>query len=163
MKYCYGISSLTQDCKHIFMCDIDRYIHSYPLERLIKYIQSKYYLSDMYIFKSTHGFNMLTLDKLPLKMVHNINKSITFCDTDFNKYSFKRGYYVLRIDKDKELINIIPHNGLDAWVKSNAHKKFLKEVMHLNIKPKGVFDDYTIMDLIEYPSKKDGYIDKQKQ
>ena len=154
LKCCYGISSRCDTHEHIFMIDYDG-ITLEEVKKHLKFVQEDYKLSDIYIMSSTHGFNAICLDKLPLSIIYNIGISVfSPACRDFFKYGFKREYYVLRFDNDKDLVCILPGNGIRD--KSTPHKEFLE--MFFNFKIKGEnFDENKILTVIQYPSKKNGY------
>ena len=161
VKCCYGVSSKVSDFDHVFMIDYDN-IELEDVLHHVKVIQKEYNLSDMYIIKSTHGFNVISLDMLFPSLIYNIGIDIRSpADQDFFKYGFKRGYYVLRFDKDKELIGIIT-NKSNIYKKSLAHKKFLEWFFNIIIHPDN-YDDNDKIDIIQYPSNKNGFhlVDKE--
>jgi len=96
-KIAYGITSQAADDSHIFISDIDKDIPLDQVKAYCKVIQKHFDLSDIYIMKSNHGYNLVSLDKLPLKLVYQINHTIPYVDKVFNRLAFlNRGLYVLR-------------------------------------------------------------------
>ena len=161
VKCCYGVSSKVSDFDHVFMIDYDD-IELVDVLKHIVSIQNDFNLSDMYIIRSTHGFNVICLDMLTASLIYNIGVAIRSpADRNFFKYGFKRGYYVLRFDKDKELIGIVA-NYSDKYSKSLAHKRFLEWYFNITIHPSN-FDENDKIDIIQYPSNKNGYhlVDKE--
>lgn len=154
---CYGISSLTQDNQHIFMADSDG-ISFYTFRLEMKRIQAVYDLSDIFIIKSTHGFNAFSLDKLTLNLIYDIGINSRVMDRDFFVYGLPRGYFTLRMDQDKQLATILNCIVPNKFEKSNAHRLFTEWFFNLIIPPKkDHFDNNTKLDIIQYPSDKNGY------
>ena len=76
-------------------------------------------------------------------------------DRDFFVYGFKRQYYVLRFDIDKRLVCILC-NDSKKYTKSFAHKLFLEWFFDIVIRDSN-FDDNDRIDIIQYPSRKNGF------
>ena len=153
---CYGISSLTQDNKHIFMADFDNITARDVIKELLK-LQNDYDLSHVFVIKSRHGFNAICLDKLKLKQVYEICKSSDLIDKDFTYYNYVRRYYTLRFDRDKSLYSIL-HGFFNNTIQSNAHRKFLEFFFDIEYNPSYyIFDKFTKIDVIKYNSDKSGY------
>lgn len=124
-KYAYGITSKTEDGNNIYMGDIDQKISETELINLCEEIQVVYNLSDMYMIKSNNGFNIVTLDKLPLKLIYLINKEYELIDPIYTyMQTFRRGFYTLRTlpNSDKQFFGLLRHKG--CFNKSNAHRIF---------------------------------------
>lgn len=155
VKCCYGISSKVNDFDHVFMIDYD-HIELKDVLQHVTLIQKEYNLSDMYIIKSTNGFNVISLDMIHPSLIYNIGVDVhSPADRNFFKYGFKRGYYVLRFDKDKELVGIVT-NKCQVYEKSLAHKKFLEWFFSILIHDDN-FNEEDKIDIIQYPSNKDGF------
>lgn len=153
---CYGISSLVpNDGKHIFMIDYD-HVSFYSIVEDLHRIQAVYGLSDIYVIESTNGYNALSFDKLPLKLNYEIGIQSILTDRDFVLYGFDRGYYTLRFDKDKKLERVLP-TTFNKFPKSNAHREFMEWFFKKDIKKDSLFDDNKKLDIIQYPSDKNGY------
>ena len=136
MKYAYGVMSRTYDNAHIYMGDIDKDISLKEMTDICKKIQKQYLLSDIFIIKSSHGFNFYSLDKLALDVVKDINSSIKDIDSTFNYLAFyKRGFYVLRTmpKHDKKFIKTVKSIYPSIYVKSNAHRIYFNNVWDLDI------------------------------
>lgn len=156
-KCCYGISSVTQDYRHIFMADCDNKDKLKEFREWLDGLQIIHDLSDIYLIKSTHGYNAISLDKLSINSVYNFGMASNLIDTHFLKYGFRRNYFVIRFDKDKKLIEIMKNNN-SKYEKSQPHAWFLNLIFGLEIETNNSnFDDNTIIDIIQYPSDKNGY------
>lgn len=157
LRCCYGISSKANtDGGHVIYLDYDDKSYQCVKEHM-KYMQNEYMLGDFFLIKSTHGFNGVCLDILPLPVVKLIGCDVMSpCDRDFYKFGYKRGYYVLRFDCDKELIEIVPSVHYQ-YEKSLAHKNFLEWFFGIKIPDDPKFNSFTKIDIIQYPSDKNGY------
>lgn len=160
-KCAYGISSHAKDNKHIFMLDFDNVSKGLVLI-VLRRTQLTHKLSDLYIIKSTGGFNVISLDKLTLSAIKNLSTRCNYLnklvDNDFIKYGYKRGYYCLRFGADKELYGIMK-NDSSRFEKSLAHAEFLEWFFKIEIPKKNDFDDNEKIDIIKFPSKKHGFHD----
>lgn len=155
IKVCYGISSRVDRYHHVFMIDYDDISLEDVLRHVIR-IQKEYDLSDMYIIKSTHGFNAMCLDMLPLSLIYSIGIDIQSpADRNFFKYGFEREYFVLRFDMDKILLGVVA-NDSRKYTKSLAHKKFLEFYFDILVRDSN-FNDLDRLDIVQYPSDKNGY------
>lgn len=155
VKVCYGISSRIDRYSHVVMMDYDDVSLEDVLLHTIQ-MQKEYDLSDFYIIKSTHGYNSICLDMLPLGLIYSIGIDIQSpADRDFFKYGFNRKYFVLRFDCDKQLLGIVT-NDSKKYTKSLAHKKFLEWFFDILIRDNN-FDDNEKIDIIQYPSNKNGF------
>jgi len=158
----FGLSGLTEDNQHIFMLDADIEHNLFTdLKAICHNIQEDCCLSNIYIIQTTNGFNILSFDKLDLSYIPAIGGKYKIFDKDFYKIGFDWGYYDLRMDKDKRLIDIVVsrHN---VYQKSNAHREFFNMFFNVNIKKDNTFDDYKKVDLIEFVSDKHGYFKDNK-
>ena len=152
---CYGISSECDNFQHVLMMDYDG-ISLNTVKEHLKYIQKDYDLSDIYIIKSKHGYNAISLDKMQLSIIYHLGISV-FSPTDRNffKYGFERQYYVLRFDNDKELVEILKNNS-SKYEKSLAHKLFLEFFFNMKINCNNLGHN-TKLKIIQYPSYKNGF------
>lgn len=158
---CYGISSKADDKHgHVIFWDYDDndfLIFLKYLERM----QKMYNLSDIYIIKSTNGYNALCLDIVNAGVIFDMGTNVfSPCDRDFYKYGYQRGYYTLRFDRDKILENVLISHNTPTYKKSFAHKVFLEWFFasdNLKIDYDNFFNDYTKLKIIQYPSKKNGF------
>lgn len=156
LKCCYGISSQVNQFEHIFMIDYDHVDLKDITMHLID-LQQDYGLSDIYIIESTHGYNAVSLDCLPISLIYNIGMRVD-CpgDRQFFRYGFNRGYYTMRFDKDKKLIGILKSKN-HFYEKSIQHKKFLEWFFGITITIDDKFIDGNTIDVIQYPSTKNGF------
>ena len=162
VKCSYGVSSQCDHrAEHIFMIDYDGVSLENVREHL-KYIQKELGLSTIFIIKSKHGYNALSLDKLPISLIYSYGTNILSpADRDFFKYGYGRNYYVLRFDQDKEIVEILPSDS-KKYKKSEAHRIFMEFFFGLNIDYDNSFDDNQNIIFVQYPSNKNGYHDQEK-
>lgn len=158
-KCCYGISSKAdENGGNALFLDYDKVTLETTLEH-IEYLQDEYHLGNVYLIKSTNGFNAICLDVIPLSLCYAIgNDVISPCDRNFFKYGFERGYYTLRFDCSKQFLTIV--RSSNSWyLKSLAHKNFLNWFFDpdLVIMDDGRFNNYSKVNLVQFPSDKDGY------
>jgi len=156
LKYCYGITSETDDrLNHVFMMDFDG-IGLQTVKDYLNEIQVDNNLSDIYIIESTNGYNAISLDKLPQSLIYNWgNYAYSPADRQFLKIGFERGYFVLRFGHDKKLVETLI-NASNVYEKSLAHKKFLEWFFDIKIIC-APLDTNKKINLIRYPSEKHGY------
>jgi hypothetical protein len=160
-KCCYGISSKT-DAGNILMFDYDQK-DLYNFRQYLLYIQKSYNLSNIYIMSSKHGYNAICLDVMPLYIIYNIGIDILSpCDKNFFKYGYRRGYFTLRFDIDKKLIEILKSENR-LYEMSIGHKLFLEWFFSIKIENCNKFNYSSKITIIQYPSNKNGYhsIDKE--
>lgn len=119
-------------------------------------IQQKYNLSDIYIVKSTNGYNAFSLDKLTYDYLVKILTNTKYVDKDFIKYGLQRGFLTLRMGIDKKFKHIL-HNKSLAFTKSNAHKLFFKNIMNFPINDNIHYDNEEIITITVFPSNKHGF------
>lgn len=157
IKCCYGISSKADNNNgHIFMIDYDGIGIDSVIDHL-KQVQKEFNLSDIFVIKSTNGYNALSLDILFPSLIYSIGVSVESpADRNFFKYGFDRGYYTLRMDQDKTLHSIL-YNKSMTYDKSMAHKLFLEWFFDIYIDSDYCFNDNKTLNIIQYPSGKDGY------
>ena len=130
--------SRTYDNAHIYMGDIDKDISLKEMESIARKIQKQYLLSDIYIIKSSHGYNFYSLDKLALDVIKDINSSILVIDSTYNYLQYyKRGFYTLRTmpKHDKKFVKTIKsiYPSIYKNTKSNAHRIYFNNVWNLDI------------------------------
>lgn len=155
----FGITSKTQDNQHIYMGDIDDNLTFDEIMKVISELHKRG-LYEVILVESTNGFNLFSLDKMSLKMVHKLNGEIPFIDSEFNDLAYRlRGFYVLRIGNDKKIIGCYqnPCFTKPLFVKSNAHRKFFNVVYGLGLQHDKYYDDLAHYQLIAFNSKKHGH------
>lgn len=154
----FGITSKTQDNQHIYMGDID---NNPTFDELMETIQQLFIfgLRRVFVVKSTNGFNLYSLEKMPLKMIYHINSCIPFIDKEFNRLAFEmRKFYVLRIGSDKVYVGLWDNtNNVINRVESNSHRLFFNAVYRTGIYKEKNFDNYSIYQIIAFNSKKHGH------
>lgn len=155
-KCCYGVSSKAGANEHTLFLDYD-HIGLESVKTHLFYLQNEYSFSDIYIIKSTNGYNAICLDKIPLYLIFTLGNSVIApVDRNFIKYGFQRGYYTLRFDNDKQLIEVLKSDN-KKYDKSFAHKVFLEWFFRIKIDFDNTFDENTKLSIIQYPSTKNGY------
>jgi len=156
IRCCYGISSLCKNGQHVFMIDYDNKKLNDVIKHL-KYIQKDYNLSEIYIIKSTNGYNAISLDMLPLVVIYSIGTNdFSIADRKFFSYGLKQGFYTLRFGKDKELIKIL-HSVSNCHNKSLGHKMFLEWFFNLNIDNNINFTENDNINILQFKSNKYGF------
>lgn len=158
-KYCLGISSKTEDNKHIIMIDYDNIEYVTIIDEL-RGLQLDHELSDFYILKSNNGHNAICLDKFTIDELITILRDSNFIDIEYLKIAIKRGYFVTRIGVDKKLIQRL--FGFNRHTKSYAHRLFLYNIymdkMNETINEYNHYDDYKNYTMVAYESEKHGYL-----
>lgn len=154
-KVCFGITSRCFDNKHILFFDYDiKNINVVSAE--LEYLQKLFGLSYIYIISTDNGFNAFCLDKFSFNDIIVIYSRCEVICQDFVKYCIKRGYFTLRMSKYKKLCSIIKSNSF-IHEKSNAHKKFFKDIMVYHFNDSNNFDTSQTVVLESYGSNKHGY------
>jgi hypothetical protein len=164
-KIAFGITSQCQDNSHIFISDIDEEISIQAIKRISLRLQHDYKLSTIYIIGSKHGYNLISLDKLPCKMVYMINHSIDEVDPVFNRLAFKeRGFYVIRTQPnyDKMVIDLA-YSKNNIFVRSNAHRIFFNSLFDLNIEKTDIFDESERVTMCRFKNKKYGWTEHESE
>jgi len=157
-KYCFGITSITQDGKHIIMLDFDNINYSAVYDTVLD-IQKNNNLSTFYIIRSNGGYNAFSLDKRPLEKINDMLKPYNLIDPLFKKLSFdKRKLYVLRMGIDKIFYNKI-RCFADREQLSFGHYLFFKYTMGFPIEKNHHYDSFRGVKIIGYKSVKHGFCD----
>jgi len=154
-KVCFGITSKCADNKHILFFDYDIKNLNVVCSEL-EYIQKIFKLSEIYIISTDNGYNAFCLDKLSFKDVLVIYSKCEIIDKDFVNYCTNRGYFTLRMSISKKLVYIIKSNNC-VHEKSNAHKKFFKDIMAYHLNDSCNFDTSQNVVLESYGSNKHGF------
>lgn len=155
----FGITSKTQDNQHIYMGDIDKDLTFDEIMTVIKELHNRG-LYEIIVIESSNGYNLFSLDKMSLKMVHKLNDEIPFIDNEFNRLAYTmRKFYVLRIANDKKVMGIYrnPCFTKMIYVKSNAHRKFFNVVYGLGLHHDKFYDDLNHYQIIAFNSWKHGH------
>ena len=152
---CFGMTNLTSDGYFIPFFDYDDVSLRIVIEEL-SFLQESYHLSDIYIIKSSNGYNALSLDKISWEILIQIMRESERADVSFKKLAIERRFFVLRIGKDKKIVEIL--KGFSEYKKSLSHALALKCFYNLPIPLEDNFDDNTIMRMYLYKSAKDGYL-----
>lgn len=154
-RCCFGICSNTGDNKHIIFLDFDN--KKYPeVYSCCHSMQILYDLSTFYILETEHGYNAFCLSKKTLDELKDMYQHFNAIDKLFIELSIKkRGFFVLRMTKDKRLISHI-ENHTDECL-SLAHFMFFKDIMDYPLFTFDKFDDLLRLKVICYKSVKHGY------
>ena len=157
-KYAFGITSQCHDGSHIYMADIDENITIDNVITIVSDILKKYYLYTIHIVKSTNGYNLFSLDKLPLKEIHEINRQYPSIDQKYNKLQYeRRGFYTLRISNDKHYtLPITQDNKTPLFVQSNAHRIFFNSIYNLSLLQTNYYDNSDYFKIIRFINEKHG-------
>ena len=156
-KVAFGITSVCENGSHIFMSDIDSDVSIKEARIVYSKIIEEYGLSRIYLLKSSCGYNAFSLDKLPLKLVHEINSSNSLIDAVYNDLQFtRRGFYTLRIGMDKKVIDFVNSKNC-IFVRSNAHRIFFNNIFSLDIRHLPfIYDDCERFRVIRFLNGKHG-------
>jgi hypothetical protein len=140
------------------MADIDEDISIDNLVDIIMDILKKYYLSKIHIIKSTNGYNIFSLDKLPLKEIYNINKQYPSIDQKYNELQYNnRRFYTLRIAGDKHyFMPLSLERETPLFVQSNGHRMFFNSVFALGIPQTKYYDNSDYFRIIRFLNDKHG-------
>lgn len=124
-KVCFGYTNKAINNSYLPFFDYD----NVKIENVIKeltFLRDKYQLSQIYIFESKNGFNALSLDKLPYRILVNLYNDCKFVCEDYLQLGLKRSFLTLRIGHDKKLFHIIESSNV-------YHKKSLAHAILLNV------------------------------
>jgi len=163
-KTAYGITSKCKDGNHIYMGDIDNDIPIDQVKRICKGIQKSFYLSDIHIIKSSHGWNLLCFDKLPLKLIWKINYQVPEIDKVFNRLAFiNRGLYVIRtIPSDDKTYRCTIYGNQHVFPMSNAHRIYCNNWLDgFNVDKSYYYDDEEILNICKFKNLKYGWFDDE--
>lgn len=120
-------------------------------------IQKEFNLSNIYLLKSSNGYNAFSLDKLFFNVINDIFESTEFVDNDFIKWGLNRGFLTLRMGEDKKIISVLVSKSKNInYKKSLPHKKFFNEIMEFDIKDDINFDNESKIIITMFPSNKHG-------
>jgi len=122
------ISSLCQCNRHILFWDFDNIDLSFA-EKSLSSIQAYHGLGDIYIIKSSSGYNAFCLDKFFLNEAYNILYHTRWNDFQHVRIGYLSESWALRIGDDKELIKRIDiTENYKSRKQSNAHYNFFKKI-----------------------------------
>ena len=140
----------TGDLLHIVIWDFDvkGLSYLYHITRELVEVQKMFNLSDIYLFKSRNGFNAICLDKHNSENTLKIKMETKHSCPQHNRIGYKRDSWVLRLDNDKRLMEIIYNNGV--WKKSNAHRLLINKYFNMNVAKDDDFDNYTTLRFEKY-------------
>lgn len=156
---CFGICSNTEDNKHVVFVDFDYKSYS-TVYHTLSDMQNSFNLSTFYIINSLHGYNAFSLTKMKIEDIEKMLKIYKEIDPLFIKLAIeKRGFFVLRMDKDKSFCSTIQNS--DYATSSYAHYLFFKNVMRFPVSQYHKYDSYTKTRIISYKSVKHGFADIQ--
>lgn len=157
-KFAFGITSSCIDGNHIYMGDVDHNIQFKDIYEYANDIMKDNLMSNMIVLKTANGYNLMSLDKIPLKMVHRINEKYKLIDKEFNDIAyFTRRFYVLRMGIDKSVSFMLYNYDNPVHIQSNAHRIFVNSVFGKNINKTKFFDDYDVFQIIKFKNTKYGW------
>jgi hypothetical protein len=158
-KTAFGITSKCHDGSHIYMGDIDTDISLNKVKSICMKFQLEYNLSTIYIIGTNHGYNLYSLDKIPLKLIFIINNSDNNLDKVYNKLQFlNRGSYTLRTlpAGDKFVIARV-QSANRVFVRSNAHRIYFNNFFALDVPKDFMFDESEKIELCRFHNTKYGW------
>lgn len=159
-RYAFGIASRTFDDNHIFMSDIDENLPLSEVVEVAQEIQREFLLFQIHIIKSSKGWNLVSLDKLPLKLVYMINNEIPKACRKYNRMSFyNRRFYVLRMGSDKVVeADVRVEGGNPLFVQSFAHRVFFRKYLKSfdDVCPPCFYDNQNRFVITKFESDKHG-------
>jgi len=158
-KIAYGITSRTEDNAHVFFSDIDKDLDIDVVKAYCRLLQKHFGLSDIHIIKSNNGYNLASFDKLPIKLVYQINHSIPYVDKAYNYLQFmNRGSYTLRTlpSSDKKYVCTV-HAKDGLFVRSNSHRVYFSNLFKIDIFKDASFDDSEYIELCRFKNTKYGW------
>lgn len=155
-KVCFGYTNKSLNNTYLPFFDYDC-IDLKKVKKELLLLQKKYFLSNIYIFKSKNGFNALSLDKLPYnKLVLLYGDCKKVCN-DYLELGMKRNILTLRIGNDKIFYGILSSNN-DKWEKSLSHAILLNMFFKTQINIDKSFDNNLYLRLKVYRSEKHGFL-----
>jgi len=155
-KVCFGYTNKAKGNLYLpfFDYDISDY-HNIRLELL--HIQDMFDLSDIYVYKSLHGYNALSLDKLPFNTLVKLYDNCKLVCNDYMKLGLNRNFLTLRIGRDKKLHEVLKSNST-CYKRSFAHGILLSVFFDTTIENIVNFDDSLHIMLKIYRSEKHGFL-----
>ena len=147
-----GIRNITQNgIFRVPFFDFDNILYVHLIQEL-KYLQQRYQLSDMYIFRASqkpNSYHVICLDKLSYKEWIEI-LNLSSCDQFYKTMPISNDFktWVLRISKKADslapkLIRILKSRY--HWrIKNNAHYLFLKYHHNVKYKPFNLDQSYKL-------------------
>ncbi|MCJ7637217.1 MAG: hypothetical protein MUO21_06975 [Nitrososphaeraceae archaeon] len=157
-KVCFGYTNKAMNNSYLPFFDYD----SVEIEDIMKeltFLRDKYQLSQIYIFESKNGFNALSLDKLPYRILVNLYNDCNFVCEDYLQLGLKRSFLTLRIGNDKKLFHIIKSSNT-YYKKSLAHAILMNVFFNVFIETYNdkSFDNSMYIRLKVYRSEKHGFL-----
>ena len=157
-KVCFGYTNKAMNGLFLPFFDYDN-VNVSDMYNELKFLQQKYQLSDIYIFNSKHGFNALSLDKIPYNILVNMYSECRFVCSDYLQLGLKRSFLTLRIGNDKSIFDIL-HSENFYYKKSLAHAILLNVFFDtdIDIYSNDSFDNSMYIRLKAYRSEKHGFL-----
>jgi len=161
-KVCFGYTNKASNGLFLPFFDYDNVSVS-DMYNELKFLQQKYQLSDIYIFNSKHGFNALSLDKIPYNILVHLYSDCKFVCSDYLELGLKRSFLTLRIGKDKSLFDILKSDNI-YYKKSLSHAILLNVFFDtdIDIYSNESFDNSMYIRLKAYRSEKHGFMEVKK-
>lgn len=157
-KVCFGYTNKASNGLFLPFFDYDEKL-LFDIAKELMFIQTKYKLSDIYIFSSKNGFNALSLDKLPFNTLIKLYSDCSLVCEDYLQLGLKRSFLTLRIGYDKKLETILKSSET-YYIKSLAHAILLNVFFNTDIEIYGnkTFDNSLYIRLKAYRSEKHGFL-----
>lgn len=157
-KVCFGYTNKAMNNSYLPFFDYDN-VKIDDIVKELSFLIVKYQLSKVYIFESKNGFNALSLDKLPYRILVNLYNDCKLVCEDYLQLGLKRSFLTLRIGHDKKLCNIIESSNT-YYKKSLAHAILMNVFFNVFIDTYNdkSFDNSMYIRLKVYRSEKHGFL-----
>lgn len=160
-KVCFGMINKASGGFYLPFFDYDFKDNYEKIIEDLTNLQSIYFLSDIFIFKSENGYNAFSLDKLPYNIFKNLCENSKYICKDFRRLGLDRGFLVLRFGHDKILQYILLKKG--KYKKSLCHYEALKTFYDVDVSyDMREFDKNLILKIYAYRSIKHGFMTVKK-
>lgn len=164
LKAVLGITNKTQDNKFIPFLDFDCSKEKEVYKDIYR-VMLTFKLSNMFLIKSTNGFNAFSLDKRSFNDCLEIGMNCINIDINYIRYAIEKNNFTLRLGKDKVFINAFFISSNRNNILSKAHYDFFKQYSNFNLFSSALmgnvfkFDKLEFIQLVRFMSKKYGYIE----
>lgn len=138
-----GVVGVRSDCakgKHVFFLDLDNVNPRWLVEEIPKF-QKKHEMADIYLIQSSEtNFHLVELTQRTLGEVIDLQRDFGISNENYQAFSVRRGYWVLRCIKkvgssNPRLVAVFPGKGKGKLCPT--HAGYLK--IHYNANVKGIF------------------------
>ena len=145
MNIVNAVKSICRDNSHIILWDFDGVCYNEVYKNLKK-IQKIFYLPNIYLIKTTYGFNAFCLVKLPFELVYEIKCNTPKDDYYHSIFGFNLGGWCLRMGNDKKYLGCLDSPVICLC--SNPHRLFFSKFFNIDIE--GLFDGEIELTLNRY-------------